>query len=59
MMAQVSSRGITDAEFSDQSRIVQSAPDEIAHRFGRVIELLLIEDGSMLEHGGRVICRYG
>jgi hypothetical protein len=57
MVAQASSRGITDAEFSEQSRIVQSAPDEIALRFGRVIELLLIEDGSVLEHGGRLISR--
>jgi len=55
MTAQASSRGITDAQFSDQSRIVQSAPVEIAHRFGIVIELLLIEDGRLLEHGGSVI----
>ena len=55
MTAQTPAGGITDLEFSDQGRIVQSAPVEIAQCLGVVIELLLIESGSLLKHGGRVV----
>ena len=39
---------------------MQSALVEITHRLGVMIELLLIESGSLLEHGGgRVVCSSG
>ena len=54
MTTQASAGGTTDLEFLDQAGIMQSAPVEIVHRFGVVIELLLIEHGSLLKHVGRV-----
>src|SRR5258708_36617107 len=54
MAAQTSSRSITDAQLSDQGSIVKSALIEIAQRLGVVIQLLLIEGGSLIEHRGRV-----
>ena len=50
MTAQTSAGGITDPQFPDQGRIMHSAPVEIAHRLGVVIQLLLIESGSLFEH---------
>jgi hypothetical protein len=39
---------------------LQSALVEITHRLGVVIELLLIESDSLLEHsGGRIVWRSG
>ena len=39
---------------------MQSALVEITHRLGVAIELLLIESGSLLEHGsGRIVWRSG
>ena len=50
MTAQTSSRSVTDAQFSNQGSIVKSALVEIAQRFGVVIQLLLIEGDSLIEH---------
>jgi len=41
---------VTDLQFLDQGGIMQSALVEIEHRFGVVIELLLIESHSPFEH---------
>ncbi|HEY4930032.1 MAG TPA: hypothetical protein VII23_00545 [Terriglobales bacterium] len=46
--AQVSPWGITDAQLSDQGRIMKSALAQIAQRLGIVIQLLLIEGGRLL-----------
>ena len=54
MTAQVPARGITNPQFFDQGRIAQSSLLKIAPRFGVAIELLLIESGGLLQHGGRV-----
>jgi hypothetical protein len=54
MPAQAPTRGITDAQFFDQGKIVQSALFQIVQRLGVAIELLLVEGGSLLEHGRRI-----
>ena len=54
MTTQTPTRGIADPQFFDQNRITESSLRKIAPRFGVVIELLLIEDGDLLEYGGRV-----
>jgi len=54
MTSQAPTRGITDPQFLDQGRIAQSALLKITQRLGVAIELLLIESGGLLEHGGRV-----
>jgi hypothetical protein len=59
MTAQTPARSVTDLEFSDQGGIVHSAPVEIAHRFGIVIELLLIESDSLFQRCGRIHYRIG
>ena len=41
---------VTDLQFLDQGGIMQSALVELEHRFGVVIELLLIESRSLFEH---------
>src|ERR1035441_9509777 len=43
---------VTDLQLLDQGGIMQSALVEIEHRFGVVIELLLIESRSLFEHVG-------
>jgi hypothetical protein len=50
MPAQVPAWRITDAEFSDQSRIINPAPVEITRRIGIVIELLLIKSRGLSKH---------
>src|SRR5438034_4846667 len=57
MSAQAPAGGITDPQFFDQDGIAQSALLEIAPCLGVVIELLLIESGDLLQHGGRVSCK--
>ena len=59
MTAQTSSGGVTDLQFPNQDGVVHPALVEIAHRFGVVIELLLIERGSQLQHLGRAGFRSG
>ena len=54
MTAQAPARGIADPQFFDQGGIVQSALLQITQCLGVAIELLLIESGGLLEHGGRV-----
>ena len=51
---QVSAGGITDAQLSDQSRIMKSALAQIAQRLGISIQLLLIEGRRLLEQRGRI-----
>ena len=48
---------IADAEFPKQSQIMHAAPLEIADRIGAVIQLLLIEIRSLLEHSGDISFR--
>src|ERR1017187_5077242 len=50
--AQVSARGIADPQFTNQVRIMQSALFQISQRLGVMLELLLIEIGGLLQHGG-------
>src|SRR5881396_4146796 len=57
MSAQAPAGGITDPQFFDQDGIAQSALLEIAPCLGVAIELLLIESGGLLQHGGRVSCK--
>ena len=57
MTAQAPTRGISDPQFFDQGRIAQSSLLEIAPCLGVAIELLLIESGGLLQHGGRVSCK--
>ena len=52
--AQVSAGGITDAQLSDQSRIMKSALAQITQGLGIVIQLLLIEGGRLLEQRSRI-----
>jgi hypothetical protein len=54
MTAQAPTRGITDSQFFDQDGIVQSSLFQLVPRLRVGIELLLIESGGLLEHGGRV-----
>ena len=54
MTAQAPTRGITDPQFFDQGGVVHSALLKIAQCLGVAIELLLIESGGSLKHGGRV-----
>ncbi len=54
MSAQTPARSIADSQFFDQSRIAQSSLLKIVQCLGIAIELLLIESGGSLEHGGRV-----
>jgi hypothetical protein len=56
MSAQAPAGGITDPQFFDQDGIAQSSLLEIAPCLGVAIELLLIESGGLLQHGGRVSC---
>ena len=55
MTAQTSAGCVANLEFANQSEIMQPAPLEIAHRFGVVIELLLIEGGRLLKYSRRAI----
>jgi len=57
MTAQAPAGSIADPQFFDQSRIAQSSLLEIAPCLGVAIELLLIESGGLLQHGGRVSCK--
>src|SRR5437016_7763129 len=57
MSVQAPAGGITDPQFFDQDGIAQSALLEIAPCLGVAIELLLIESGGLLQHGGRVSCK--
>ena len=57
MTAQAPTRGITDSQFFDQRGMVQSSLLKISQCLGVAIELLLIESGSLLQHGGRVGCK--
>jgi hypothetical protein len=50
MPAQVPAWRLTDAEFSDQSRIINPAPVEITRRIGIVIELPLIKSRGLSKH---------
>lgn len=54
MTAQAPARSIADSQFFDQSRIAQSSLLKITQCLGVAFELLLIESGGSLEHGGRV-----
>ena len=54
MTAQAPTGRIADLEFPDQDGIMHSAPVEIAHRLGVVIELLLIESGSLFKHSAGI-----
>ena len=56
MPAQAPTRGIADAQFFDQGKIAQSSLLKIAQCLEVAMELLLIESGCLLEHGGRVGC---
>jgi hypothetical protein len=49
MPTQISAGSITDAEFFDQSRIVQSAVLQIAHGFRVAVELKPIKGGRLLQ----------
>src|SRR5258707_14194132 len=57
MSAQAPAGGITDPQFFDQDGIAQSSLLEIAPCLGVAIELLLIESGGLLQHGGRGSCK--
>ena len=57
MSAQAPAGGITDPQFFDQDGIAQSSLLEIAPCLGVAIELLLIESGGLLQHGGKVSCK--
>src|ERR1700681_963099 len=57
MTAQVSAGGIADPQFPYQGGIVESALFQISQRLGMTFELLLIENGSLLQHGGGVLHR--
>jgi hypothetical protein len=52
MTPQISPGGVADAELFDQSRIMHSAPFEIAERLGVERELLLIEGNGLLPRVG-------
>ena len=54
MSAQVAAGGIANPEVLDQGGIVQSALLQIVQSLREAIELLLIESGGLLQHGGRV-----
>ena len=54
MSAQATAGGVANPQFLDRGGIVQSALLEIAQGLGVAIELLLIERGGLLQHGGRV-----
>src|ERR1700681_1582278 len=57
MPAQVSARGIADPQFPYQGGIVEPALFQIPQRLGMTFELLLIENGCLLQHGGGVLHR--
>src|ERR1700676_1911827 len=59
MTAQTSAGGITDLQFPYQDGIVNSAPVEIAHRFGVIVESLSIKSGSLFQHRGGIDCGTG
>ena len=52
--AQARAGGVTNPQVLDRGGIVQSAVLKIVQRLGVAIQLLLIESGGLLEHGGRV-----
>jgi hypothetical protein len=54
MTAQAPARSIANPQFFDQSRITQSSLLKIAQCLGVAIELPLIENRGLLEHGDRV-----
>src|SRR5687768_1600831 len=54
MTAQTRAGCVTNPQIFDRSEIVQSALPKIVQRLGVAMELLLIESGGLLEHGGRV-----
>ena len=49
-MAQASAGSVTDLELSGQGGILQPTLVEIAACLGAVIELLLVESGSLFKH---------
>jgi hypothetical protein len=51
---QVPAGGITDLQLPDQSGVMESTLFQIPSRLWAVIELLLIESGSLPQHGGGV-----
>ena len=52
--AQTRAGCVTNPQVFDRGEIVQSALLKIVQRLGVAMELLLIESGGLLEHGGRV-----
>ena len=56
MPAQASARSVADAQVLNRARIMQSALFEIMPCLGVTMELLLIEDGRLLEHNSRIGC---
>jgi hypothetical protein len=52
MTAQTPAGCIADPELLDQGRIIKSTLNEIVQRLRVVIQLLLIESGGLLKHGG-------
>ena len=54
MTAQARAGGVADPQVLDRGGIVQSALLKIVQRLGAAIELLLIENGGLLQHGSRV-----
>src|SRR5213593_4080437 len=54
MPAQTAAGGVANPQFLDRGGIVQSALLEIVKCLGVAIELVLIESGGLLQHGGRI-----
>lgn len=54
MAAQAPTRGVADAQLLDRTRIMQSTLFQILPCLGVAMELLLIEDGNLLEHRRRI-----
>src|SRR5215471_1425959 len=54
MPAQAAAGGVANPQFLDRGGIVQPALLEIVESLGVAIELVLIESGGLLQHGGRV-----
>src|SRR5215831_10372874 len=54
MPAQAAAGGVANPQFLDRGAIVQPALLEIVERLGVAIELVLIESGGLLQHGGSV-----
>ena len=54
MPAQAPAGGVANPQFLDQAGIVQSALLQIVQSLREAIELLLIESGGLVQHGGRL-----